>query len=101
MADLTIKNIKNFIIGNTRLLGSKVNVIDTSLIEQVAWRASKCPDCLEEGKCLHGCGCKVPGRWFVSEPCNPGIHTPLLDDSAWALYKQKHNISFDKDGKLK
>jgi hypothetical protein len=101
MAHITLKNIKNFIIGNTRYLGSKVNVTDTSLVEQVGWRASKCPDCLQVGKCLHGCGCAVPGRWFVDEPCNSDIHIPLMSPEEWTEYKIKHNISFDEEGKIR
>lgn len=100
MAKLTYFNIINFIIGNLRFAGSKVSITDRRLVEQVAWRASKCPDCLEAGKCLHGCGCKVPGRWFVDEPCTDKIHIPLMEKDEWEAYKLKHNISFDREGKI-
>jgi len=89
---ITIQNIKNFIIGNARYLGSKARLTDMVLIEQVAYRSSKCPDCLTAGHCLGSCECSVPGRWFVDATCNEDRFPDLMDKETWEQFKIDNNI---------
>ena len=55
LKDITIQNIKSFMQGNSRLLGSKFGVVDKHIQEQVAYRATLCTYCMSQGKC-HYCG---------------------------------------------
>lgn len=91
--DITVKNVKAFIEGNSKLLGSKFGLVDTHIREQVAWRAEICKDsCLPAGKC-EKCGCAVPGKLYVKKSCNDGEKFPdLMDKEEWEQYKLDNDI---------
>jgi hypothetical protein len=94
LKDLNIENIKAYIQGNSRMLGSKFNMVNEHIQEQVAWRAEICKDdCMAEGKCKE-CGCDVPGKLYVNKSCNGGKRFPdLMEKGAWEKYKNKHSIT--------
>lgn len=89
-----MNKIFQFVQGNTRLLGDKLNLTPEHIKEQVEYRASKCYEsCYKnnEGKCKK-CGCRVPGKWYVTESCNPDKFPDLMDKEQWEQYKIDNNI---------
>lgn len=92
MAKITINNIKQFIEGNTNLLYDAVIGKPKYYQEQIVYRASKCSDCLEDGKCVY-CGCDLPGKHYVKKSCNNGERFPdLMDEKEWEEFKEKNKI---------
>jgi len=86
---ITIKNIMNFIEGNTLLFGDKLGLLPKHTKEQVEYRASKCYEsCYKgnKGSCLE-CGCSVPGKWYVEESCNPDKFPDLMNEEDWENFK--------------
>lgn len=95
LSDITLKNIKAFIEGNTKMLGDRLGLLPKHEQEQVIFRASLCGDCLETGEC-RVCGCSVPGKFYVAKSCNDGERFPdLMDKEKWDLYKIENNLSED------
>lgn len=99
LSDITLKNIKAFIEGNSKMWYDKLVGLPTHLKEQIQYRASKCTDCIEIGHKEKGpgtckeCGCKIPGKWFVKKSCNKGKRFPdLMENKEWYEYKRKNNI---------
>ena len=92
LSDINLKNIKAYLQGNSRLLGSKFDLVKEHIQEQVAWRAEICSDCVAETKCKE-CGCSVPGKLYVTLSCNNGERFPdLMDKKEWEDYKKENNI---------
>jgi hypothetical protein len=93
LKDITIKNIKAFVQGNTRMFGAKYNLVDEHIQEQVAYRAMICKEsCLPFGKC-EVCGCSVPGKLYVTKSCNKGDKFPdLMSKEEWEKFKKENNI---------
>lgn len=92
---ITPKNIMNFIEGNMKMLGDRINLLPKFQREQVMWRSEICKDdCMVEGKCNY-CGCSVPGKLYVTISCNNGERFPdMMDESEWEEYKKVNNINF-------
>lgn len=90
---ITPKKIYQFIEGNTKMLGDKINILPKHEKEQVLWRSQICKDdCLDRGYCVY-CGCSVPGKLYVKESCNGGSRFPnLMDSDTWEKYKLENNI---------
>jgi hypothetical protein len=94
---ITAKNIINFIEGNLKMLGNKINLLSTSQKEQVIWRSEICKDdCMIQGKCKY-CGCSVPGKLYVVKSCNNGERFPdMMNQNEWEEYKKVNNILINK-----
>lgn len=92
-SDITLKNIKYFIEGNFRLLGSKFNIVDKHIQEQVLYRAAICKDsCIAKGSCEY-CGCSTPGKLYVKDSCNKGQKFPdLMEKNEWEKFKKENRI---------
>lgn len=90
---ITPKNIMNFIEGNIKMLGDKINALSKFQREQVIWRSQICKDdCMIEGKCIY-CGCSVPGKLYVAKSCNNGDRFPdMMQERDWEEYKRENNI---------
>lgn len=90
---ITPKNIMNFIEGNFKMLGDKINALPRHQREQVIWRSQICKDdCMVEGRCKY-CGCSVPGKLYVAESCNNSERFPdIMSEKSWEEYKIKNNI---------
>jgi hypothetical protein len=92
---ITIKNIKQFVEGNSMLLGDRLGLVDSHIKEQVEYRASICYEsCFKgnQGRCEE-CGCKVPGKWYVKESCNDGKKFPdLMSKEDWELFKSSLEV---------
>lgn len=61
LKDITPHNIRNFLEGTRNSLSSRN--LKKHQQEQVIYRAAKCKDCLELGRC-HTCGCSTPGLFY-------------------------------------
>jgi hypothetical protein len=92
-AKITPKNIMNFIEGNVKMLGDKINALPKFQREQVIWRSEICKDdCMVEGRCKY-CGCSVPGKLYVARSCNNGDRFPdIMQEEQWENYKKENNI---------
>ena len=92
----TINAIQQFIEGNIRMLGDKLNIIPEHESEQVMYRAEICKnDCVKYGYCVN-CGCDLPGKFYVKKSCNAGGRFPdLMDAESWDKYKKDNNIKFE------
>ena len=85
---ITPSNIKAFMEGNSKMLYDNIIGLPTYLKEQLEYRKSKCPDCLEAGACKY-CGCSVPGKFYVKHSCNNGDRFPdLMDEEEWSNFKR-------------
>jgi len=85
---ITPKNIKAFLEGYSKLAFDGLIGLPIHLQEQIAYRASKCPDCVKAKKCQH-CGCSVPGKFYVKASCNNGERFPdLMEKDDWDRYKR-------------
>jgi len=93
MTKITVQNIKNFMQGTARQIGNEIGMTPEHIVEQVAYRESKCPECKEAGHCVAGtCGCGVPGRWFSTQSCNYARFPDLMGKEEWEEYKRLHGI---------
>lgn len=91
---INIQNIKNYLEGRANQALSSLNMKPDSFMEQIAYRKSKCVDCLEAGKCPY-CGCQVPGRLYTETSCNKGERFPdIMTDEEWILFKQNNYEEF-------
>lgn len=89
---ITLKNIKQYIEGNTQMILDGFGLKENYYKEQIAYRMLKCEDCLSNGKCKY-CGCDTPGKFYVKESCNNGIRFPdLMDKEHWENFKIKNDI---------
>lgn len=93
LSDITWDNVKAFFEGNTKMYGAKFDLVPKHVQEQVKWRAFFCKDdCMVDKKCTY-CGCKVPGKLYVTKSCNGGERFPdLMDEETWKEYKKENNI---------
>lgn len=90
---LTPEKIRQFIEGNIKMLGVRLNLLPNHEKEQVLWRTIICKnDCLKEGVCKY-CGCSLPGKLYVNKSCNGGERFPdMMDVEEWDEFKIKNNI---------
>ena len=77
----------------TQDLKTKLDRIDDFeqiyIIEQYMYRFLSCPQCVEEGECIH-CHCKIPARMFVrSDKCSMDYWGPFKNEEQWNLFKKK------------
>ena len=90
---VTIKNIKAYIEGNSKMFLSKVGFQAEHLKEQIAYRMLICNDtCGKQGYC-EKCGWDYPGKLYVNESCNNGEKFPdLMSKQDWIKFKQENGI---------
>lgn len=89
---ITIKNIKSFIEGNTKMFLADLGLQPEHLKEQVAYRMLICSDCLEQKKC-EVCHCDVPEKLYVNESCNNGEKFPdMMSRVEWENFKKENDI---------
>lgn len=88
-----IKNISNFIEGNSKYFYDKLNPEPWWLREQRAYRLLMCKDdCVPKGKCKH-CGCPPEKKVFVDESCNGGERFPdIMKEDEWIKFKEDNGI---------
>ena len=91
---ITIKNIKAYIEGNSKMFLSKVGFQAEHLKEQIAYRVLMCnDDCVPQGYCQK-CHCALPGKHYVAESCNNGERFPdLMSAKEWEEFKKQNNIN--------
>lgn len=108
---IKLADVKAFIEGHTGVIrekfgGQALGLADWRL-EQVAYRAQLCYDsCYVQGKFLPfkgkhkpktcvNCGCSVPGKWFSTKACPQGKYPDLMDQLAWAAFKEENDVTVD------
>ena len=89
-----INKVFQFIEGNLKMLGDKLDLISEHEREQVFYRSEICKnDCVKYGYCIQ-CGCDLPGKFYVKKSCNKGTRFPdIMDEEDWNEYKKKNNIT--------
>lgn len=89
---ITIKNIKSYIEGNTKMFLADIGFQSEHLKEQIAYRTLVCSDCVATGNCKE-CGCDLPEKLYVNESCNQGKNFPnLMSNLEWQQFKKNNNI---------
>lgn len=89
---ITLKNIKQFLEGNSKMLAAQVGFLAPHIAEQVAYRMLLCKDCLIDGACKY-CGCDVPGKLYVWQSCNDGERFPdMMNQEDWIKFKETNDI---------
>lgn len=90
---ITIKNIKSFIEGNSKMFLDKAGFQAEHIKEQIAYRKLICDDvCGKLGHC-EVCNCSYPGKLYVHKSCNNGEKFPdLMSAKDWEEFKIKNNI---------
>jgi hypothetical protein len=95
-----IKKIFEFMEGNIKMLGDRLNLLSEHEREQVLYRSGVCKkDCVKYGYCIK-CGCDLPGKFYVGKSCNNGSRFPdLMGKTEWEQYKKDKNIKLIEYGK--
>lgn len=89
---ITYKNIKSYIEGNTKMFLADIGFQAEHLKEQIAYRILICSDCVATGNCKK-CGCDLPEKLYVKESCNKGERFPdLMSKLEWDKYKITNDI---------
>lgn len=90
---ITLKNIKSYVQGNSRLLmkkyGPEFMQSPWWVQEQVAWRPTIAnPKCIEQSKCVGECGCAIPGKFYSSAECDEGCYPEIMNEAEWTRFKE-------------
>lgn len=90
---ITVKNIKQYIEGNSQKVLEKLNLQPEHIQQQIAYRRLICSkDCMITGQCIK-CGCEVYGKTSVIESCNNGERFPnLMSRIEWEQFKKDNKI---------
>lgn len=92
---ITLKNINQFLEGNTQMILDNIGMKPKWYQEQIAYRMLQCKDdCVPRKSCVH-CGCAVPGKMYVKESCNKGRRFPDLfsTEAEWNAFKRQNGIN--------
>lgn len=80
------------------IFGKNIKEVElVSYSEQLLYRISKCPRCVENGRCIgydtDGCGCNTLGKMYIeSEKCHENRWGEMLPMEDWNEHKKNHNI---------
>jgi hypothetical protein len=88
---ITLKNIKQYIEGNSKMFLNDIGLQPEHIKEQISYRMLKCKDCLLKKQCIK-CGCSVPGKLYVKESCNLERFPDLISRVEWEKYKIDNDI---------
>lgn len=92
---VTISNIIDYIIGNTRyhIFYSRFNWIIRKFIrEQIDYRISVMNrECYYRGSCKE-CGCKTTALQMVSKPCKGNCYLKLMNKKQWENFKDNEKL---------
>jgi len=93
---ITITNIKDYVLGNIRLLGAKFNLLEPYVKEQVIYRNEICKNTCGENKKCENCGCSYPGILYVYKSCNDNKKFPdIMEIDEWDKFKLKNKITIE------
>ena len=93
MQKITLKNIKEYIEGNTQMMLDQMGIKPEWYKEQIAYRMLQCKDdCMVTKKCVY-CNCDVPGKMYVNVSCNNGKRFPdIMNENDWLKFKKENGI---------
>lgn len=90
--EIKIKDVYNFIEGNSRMFADSLGYQPEHVKEQVAYRLLICKDdCVIVGSCKH-CGCPLPNRAYSTESCDIERFPDLMKRKDWIKYKEENGI---------
>jgi len=103
-SNITLTNAKH-------VVQSAFTKIDGWIAEMVEYRKSKCPECVQAGRCVKrlpgetknvGCGCGVPAIMKVPERVDSRGRWPqIADEKAWEMFKLLPDYQEYLDKKIK
>lgn len=74
------------------MLGDKIYLLAQHEKEQVVYRSQICKkDCVQVGYCIQ-CGCNLPGKFYVTESCNPDRFPDIMSKLDWEKFKIDNQI---------
>ncbi len=74
------------------MLGDKIHLLSQHEKEQVVYRSQICKqDCVQFGYCIQ-CGCNLPGKFYVTESCNPDRFPNIMSKLDWEKFKIENQI---------
>lgn len=77
-----------------RYLDKSEIYLDRWEMEQYMFRMLTCPECVEEGKCLH-CGCDTMGRMMNrTDTCSRDKWGLFMSEKVWDAYRKSNQIKF-------
>lgn len=89
---ITIKNIKQYLEGNTQRVLEELKLQPLHIQEQIAYRRLQCKDdCAINKQCIK-CGCDFKGKTSVFESCNPERFPNLMSKPEWDKFKIENEI---------
>lgn len=97
MADITLRNIKNYLSAQKNMAENKYIGLPMYKKEQIAWRASLCQDCKESGECASGCGCPFSKVIMGQLACEGARWPDMQSPELWEQTKVKKNITISAE----
>jgi hypothetical protein len=94
--NFTLKNIKSFIQGKTRMLverfGNEFFSLDEHIKEQIVWRETKSNnECINNKECK--CGCPLPDMFFADKACEDECYPVMMTKEEWETYKTNNLLN--------
>ena len=98
--DITLKNIKSYIQGKSRLLvkkyGAEFIQLEEHIQEQIVWREKLAlPECIKNKQCY--CGCDMPDMLYADKTCERNCYPEMMNKETWENYKKQNNITNDNN----
>jgi len=89
--NITLKNIKAYIQGKSRLFIKKYGAdfikLEEHIQEQIIWREERAlPECIEKGQCI-SCGCDMPDMLYSDKSCERKCYPEMMDKETWEKFK--------------
>ncbi|HMT02045.1 MAG TPA: hypothetical protein PKD00_01835 [Burkholderiales bacterium] len=98
MPEITLVNIKSFIVGYLRswiikLYNNNFKWVEERQQYRLAQVELKSPECLTNGQCKH-CGCKTPELFYADKACSntPPCYPEINSKVDWIEFKIENNI---------
>lgn len=80
---LTLEDIKSYIVGTYRTLALKYGLpVRKHIKQQFQMRRKLAAECEELGHCKV-CGCKTPDLFMADKACEGGCYEPMMTKKQW------------------
>lgn len=89
MREVSLLDVRNFLIGNFKYYYDKFVRYPDFVQEQLQYRYDKCKkDCIPNNACI-GCGCPPIKKHFLTKSCNSDRFPDLMSKEDWEKFKKK------------